>query len=107
MRDCADCRQPFDPRKTTGLRCGRCSRASLEVQREARWLVRKEIESGRLPALRGGNVLCVDCGAPAQGYDHRDYMRPLVVEPVCRKCNRRRGPAAPYPHAHLTNSKAA
>lgn len=38
---------------------------------------------------------CVDCGAPAKHYDHRDYNHPLTVEPVCRKCNRRRGPAIP------------
>lgn len=35
---------------------------------------------------------CVDCGRPAECYDHRDYLRPLDVEPVCYSCNRRRGP---------------
>lgn len=38
---------------------------------------------------------CVDCGAQAQQYDHRDYRKPLVVEPVCRSCNKLRGPAIP------------
>lgn len=36
---------------------------------------------------------CVDCGAPAKHYDHRDYTEPLVVEPVCVPCNIKRGPA--------------
>lgn len=38
---------------------------------------------------------CVDCGADATQYDHRDYNYPLVVEPVCRSCNSKRGPAIP------------
>jgi hypothetical protein len=36
---------------------------------------------------------CVDCGAQARDYDHRDYNKPLEVDPVCRRCNLRRGPA--------------
>jgi hypothetical protein len=36
---------------------------------------------------------CVDCGAQARDYDHRDYNKPLEVNPVCRRCNLRRGPA--------------
>jgi uncharacterized OB-fold protein len=38
---------------------------------------------------------CVDCGRTAECYDHRDYGRPLDVEPVCRACNVIRGPAKP------------
>ncbi len=30
---------------------------------------------------------CVDCGRQADCYDHRDYSRPLDVEPVCIACN--------------------
>jgi len=30
---------------------------------------------------------CVDCGGPVKVYDHRDYSRPLDVEPVCYRCN--------------------
>lgn len=36
---------------------------------------------------------CVDCGRIAENYDHRDYRKPLDVEPVCRKCNHKRGNA--------------
>jgi hypothetical protein len=36
---------------------------------------------------------CVDCGNPAEHYDHRDYNKPLEVEAVCRPCNYKRGVA--------------
>jgi len=51
------------------------------------------IRRGELPALGDGKTICVDCGAVAACYDHRDYLRPLDVEPVCRSCNNKRGPA--------------
>lgn len=34
---------------------------------------------------------CVDCGSQAQVWDHRDYKKPLSVDPVCRRCNALRG----------------
>lgn len=52
-------------------------------------------------AIRYGFLLpanshkCVDCGDPAIGYDHRDYNKPLEVEPVCTRCNNHRGPGIP------------
>jgi hypothetical protein len=48
---------------------------------------------GILPWLWRVDVRCVDCGAPATDYDHRNYDKPLDVDPVCHKCNCRRGPA--------------
>lgn len=39
---------------------------------------------------------CVDCGQQATVYDHRDYNKPLEVEPVCRACNKRRGAAVEF-----------
>jgi hypothetical protein len=39
----------------------------------------------------------MDCGDPAETYDHRDYTQPLLVDPVCLACNKRRGPGFPYP----------
>jgi predicted RNA-binding Zn-ribbon protein involved in translation (DUF1610 family) len=39
---------------------------------------------------------CVDCGDKATDYDHRDYNKPLEVDPVCRPCNFKRGPAKPF-----------
>ncbi len=53
--------------------------------------VKAAVSGGRLPSAR--TLLCVDCGEPANGYDHRDYRKPLAVEPVCRRHNALRGPA--------------
>jgi transcriptional regulator with XRE-family HTH domain len=39
---------------------------------------------------------CVDCGNKAVFYDHRDYRKPEMVEPVCLSCNCLRGPAEPF-----------
>lgn len=55
-------------------------------------IVARAISKGLLPALNG-LVACVDCGVVATEYDHRDYNRPLDVQPVCHQCNIRRGPA--------------
>ena len=35
----------------------------------------------------------MDCGKQAHEYDHRDYDKPLEVEPTCKSCNSKRGPA--------------
>lgn len=48
--------------------------------------------AGKLPLL-DGSIKCVDCGGIARHYEHRDYTRPLEVEPVCPSCNYKRGPA--------------
>jgi len=53
------------------------------------------VARGDLP--RVNDLACVDCGEyRAQCYDHRDYTKPLEVEPVCGGCNKRRGPGYPY-----------
>ena len=49
------------------------------------------IYNGDLPKL-DGTIKCADCDAPAAEYDHRDYKKPMEVEPVCRACNQARGP---------------
>lgn len=56
-------------------------------------IVQGEIRAGRLP--KACFEKCLDCGSQAVDYDHRDYNFPLVVEPVCRSCNIKRGPAIP------------
>jgi hypothetical protein len=61
-------------------------------QRLAHRAVADAKRHGLLPIL-DGTVACVDCGAPALEYDHRDYGKPFDVEPVCISCNRRRGTA--------------
>lgn len=66
--------------------------AELFWQRTAMKMVRYAKSFGLLPAL-DGSIACVDCGKPAEIYEHRDYSRPLDVEPTCVSCNRHRGTA--------------
>lgn len=51
---------------------------------------------------------CVDCGAQAMEYEHRNYSRPLDIVPICHRCNLRRGPAELNPEtvvSHLIQSE--
>lgn len=68
--------------------------------------VKQAIKGGRLARL-DGSIECIDCGDVADRYDHRSYHRPLDVEPVCRKCNQKRGPAQPLPKHVKTSQKYA
>ena len=60
-------------------------------QQEAHYQVARAIRQGRLE--HQSKFPCADCGAPSVHYDHRDYLKPLAVEPVCRSCNYKRGTA--------------
>jgi hypothetical protein len=68
--------------------------AYYEMQRECGRIVNRWIAQGYLPRAR--LFACVDCGKPAYGYDHRDYTKPLAIEPVCRSHNALRGVAEPF-----------
>lgn len=72
--------------------CGDCNyvRAHKNGRREAATAVAKAIKEGKLRPAK--EFACVDCGIPAREYDHRDYSQPLQVEPVCARCNCKRGP---------------
>lgn len=103
-------RRPGQPRRMT---CGGCGRIDLTmaghpyrcdgcgpVDREyglgktqAAQELSNKIKAGEIPTWRGR--ACADCGDPAIGYDHRDYNQPLRVDPICARCNIRRGPAIP------------
>jgi hypothetical protein len=61
------------------------------IRARAMRAVSKAIKDGRL--LRPEQYFCSDCGGTAAVYDHRDYSRPLDVDPVCQGCNILRGPA--------------
>lgn len=66
-----------------------------KIQQWATSKVRQAKLRGALPMLPDGKTRCVDCGGLAYGFDHRDYLKPLDVEPVCRSCNSARGRAYP------------
>lgn len=80
---------------TVGTMCAACKpkfyTARQIAQMNAHIAVGRAVRNGLLP--RASECQCADCGKPASEYDHRDYTRPLDVAPVCRLCNRRRGPA--------------
>jgi hypothetical protein len=69
------------------------------LQDKARRVVARAVRDGRLARL-DGSIRCVDCRGPAEGYDHRDYRKPLDVQPVCMDCNIRRGAAEPMDGVH-------
>jgi hypothetical protein len=77
------------PRMTPAYR-----RKYQKAMMRAAQIVCRAIKDGKLKSLKDGDVLCVDCGIrPAINYEHRDYAKPLEVEPICRRCNMQRGPA--------------
>jgi len=56
-------------------------------------IVSVAVRLGILQKLDGSST-CVDCGKQATCYDHRDYSKPIDVEPVCHPCNVKRGRGA-------------
>jgi hypothetical protein len=61
------------------------------LQYRAQGVAQRAVKQGRLPQAK--RLRCVDCDGRAEVYDHRDYLKPLEVVPVCQGCNKRRGPA--------------
>lgn len=98
MRICK-CGADFSTRHVFASSCCQCaSDKSKDHARRSGMLaahaaVSKAIRLGALSPAR--DHLCVDCGKQAMDYDHRDYGMPLQVDPVCRSCNKLRGPAKP------------
>lgn len=85
--------------------CSECvewkRRATAWLGRQAKPLIGKAHSKVASAILRGqlpepSTLECVDCGVQAQCYDHRDYTKPLAVQPVCHSCNSLRGPGYPY-----------
>lgn len=65
------------------------------LQKKCAGTFRYALKTGKVQPL-APDAKCVDCGARATMQDHRNYYKPLEVEPVCRKCNSSRGQAYPY-----------
>lgn len=103
--NCADCKRITAERRRIGARKGVITRAARHThrnrpshalefwQQKAQGDVARAVRAGLLPRLSAAPYACVDCGERATCYDHRDYGRPLAVEPVCGPCNHRRGTA--------------
>lgn len=69
------------------------SRSAWYGKEPAGGIINLRVRKGEIPPAT--SFQCTDCSRPACQYDHRDYNRPLMVDPVCRSCNLRRGPAIP------------
>lgn len=89
-----------------GAPCDYCRHAramSLKsIRTPAHNAVASAIKRGALPRL-DGSTACKDCGGPAKVYDHREYGKPLEVDPVCIRCNNLRGPAKDIAHLIVRN----
>lgn len=102
MNTCEVCGDDISNRHTTARFCLPCC---IEREREygrrhykkypnahkAHRVVQSAINRGEIIDLKTQSVACVDCGVRAQCYDHRDYLKPLQVDPVCFSCNKLRG----------------
>lgn len=87
---CAIC--AVRPAEKWRRKCWECSPGHSAAMGRAHYRTKKAVAAGVLPDPK--TLYCVDCGAFATCYDHRDYSKPLDVQPVCRSCNVKRGPAA-------------
>ena len=95
MKTCIDCNNKLGPRNKSG-RCGHhqykwYNRKPITPRAASHRIVTLAVKAGIIK--RASDMTCADCGCSATEYDHRDYMKPLDVDPVCRKCNRNRGAA--------------
>lgn len=95
---CVDCKaaivSEYKRRAGAPMRCDKCRsvrNSRKAVQSFAHNVVGKAIRLGLLK--KPSDFQCADCGKPAECYDHRDYSKPLDVQPVCCSCNVMRGPA--------------
>lgn len=99
---CALCASEIPEGRTWGKYCSRsCADAVTAAREPATRAISSEIRAGRIPSPK--TCACVDCGAPAKDYDHRRYLDPLSVEPTCRSCNLKRGPAEDVANAVLNH----
>ena len=91
-KKCYFCNDEIINRHSSAKTCLPCMQNPERTgKQKAMALVSNAIKKGFLAPVK--TLICVDCGNPAQAYDHRDYNFPLNVVPVCRKCNYKRGPA--------------
>ncbi len=64
---------------------------------KAQWAqqrVCRAVQQGKLINLKAQFVECANCTwERATMYDHRNYLKPLEVTPVCQWCNRKLGVA--------------
>lgn len=72
-----------------GVTRQRINQIVAPIKNKARQSTKTAVRLRKIP--HPSTLKCVDCGAKANSYDHRDYKKPLKVDPVCMPCNRKRG----------------
>ncbi len=87
---CIDCGNPHN-RDKIAWRCWSCTKKVVDFRNQFAKVLKKAIKDGYLVPVK--TLKCVDCGATAEHRDHRDYRNIADVQPVCRSCNFKRGPA--------------
>lgn len=94
-RECKQCGADISARHYNATLCFSCLKSwgTRTGAAKACSDVKAAISRGELQNPR--NLKCADCGCVATDYDHRDYNKPLDVQPVCRSCNKKRGAAIP------------
>jgi len=90
---CRVCDSEIQDRHHSAKLCFPCADHKENGGHKAHAKVKKAIKDGFLSPVK--HLKCLDCGSQAEIYDHKDYNKPLEVEPVCRSCNRKRGSAIP------------
>lgn len=89
--NCIVCGSPLKPDIRITYYCQTCRPLVKQAQMACRTTLHRAIRRKVLP--KADQLWCKDCGMQATVYDHRDYDKPLQVEPLCHRCNARRGPA--------------
>ena len=93
LSHCAMCGEKIPAYRLISPYCSlKCANEAVSISARAGSAVKKAIRKGDIAKITS-DVRCVDCGDAAKVYDHRDYSKPLDVDPVCRSCNIKRGPA--------------
>ena len=94
-KKCADCNDTLIKPRWNAVYCPECRakhyrQDTYSPKHASSVIVRYAVRGGILPKL-DGSINCVDCDKKAVHYDHRDYLKPLDVSPVCHSCNLNRG----------------
>ena len=88
---CPGCGRTADRYARKGPYCHPCATVFYKESLRCSRLITRAVLAGEMK--RAKDFVCVDCTRPARCYDHRDYTKPFAVDPVCGRCNLKRGHA--------------
>lgn len=92
IRYCAICDGVMPRGRSHSMYCSlECARAVADARSGISNAIARLVRTGAIQPAR--SFRCVDCGGLAREYEHRQYLKPFDVVPVCHACNLKRGPA--------------